>query len=98
MLLPLLSLPPVLFLLLFQVFCFAVIAEPVMAGDVPIARRALPFLFLLREELVYPHVSDIPQILYHAQVVSGTVTLIEGLEALAGKYLTGIAVLYSSLT
>jgi hypothetical protein len=55
------------------------------------AIRASPLLPLLFKESIDTFVSDVFQVLDHAQVVFGSVTFVEGLKSAAGEILAFIA-------
>jgi len=62
------------------------------------AIRASPLLPLLFKESIDAFVSDVFQVLDHAQVVFGSVTLVEGLESAAGEVLAFMTEPYKSLS
>ena len=90
--------PSILQLLIFQLFQPAAIADAVMAADYPAALRAFPLLFLIFQELFYPEILDIVEVLNHAHVVFFPVALIQLLEMFAWILFTFETIFYTSFS
>ena len=69
-----------------------------MAAYYSFTIMALPCLLLFFKEFIYTFVSDIFQVLNHAHMVFGSVTLIEGFQPAAGEVLAFIAEPYKSFS
>jgi len=61
-----------------------------MAAYYPITIGALPLLLLSFQEFIHTFVSDAFQVLNHAQMVFGSITLIKGFKPAAGEVLAFI--------
>jgi len=81
----LLSFPPTVFFLLPKLIEIAVQTQSVMTAYHPTTIRASPLLVFFFKEFIDPLVSDVIQVLNHAHVVFGPVTLIEGFQPAAGE-------------
>ena len=67
-----------------------------MTADYSITIRASPLLMFFFKEFINAFVSNIFQVLNHAHMVFGSVTLIKGFEPVAGEVLTFITKPYKS--
>jgi len=68
-----------------------------MAAYYSFTIRALPLLLLFFKESIDTFVSDVFQVLNHAQMVFGSVTLIKGFKPAAGEVRAFITETYKSL-